>query len=220
MVKLRHNGEVIQAHFQKIINMGYSGRDSEAVSQHIEELAEEGVPAPPEVPMQYPVGPSNIDTNPESISVLGSETSGEAEFAIILVGNNTYIAVASDHTDRALETHSVAKSKAICPNVISTEVWDFETIEDHWDKIELRSWVGSKDSGLYQDATVDEIIHPDNIIDEISSNYEEPLSATAILSGTVPVQADEVSNHSHFGVELYDPVLDRSLGIDYNVNIL
>ncbi|NIQ18355.1 MAG: DUF2848 domain-containing protein, partial [Candidatus Aenigmarchaeota archaeon] len=77
---------------------------------HIEELRREGIPPPPSVPMLFPVLSHNITTAGQ-IQVVGSRTSGEAEFVLLLDGENIFVGVGSDHTDRDLERHSIMKSK-------------------------------------------------------------------------------------------------------------
>jgi len=85
-------------------------------------------------PTLYPVSRRSL-TQASLIEVLGEETSGEAEFVLLMENEKQiYVGVGSDHTDRKLEMFDIAWSKNICPNVISTELWSFENVLPHWDK--------------------------------------------------------------------------------------
>ena len=90
---------------------GYTGRDQAGVLAHVEELRKIGVPAPEKVPSMYWVEPERV-SNTGLLWVVGEFSSGEGEvFLARDKGNNLCVTVASDHTDRALETVSVAKAK-------------------------------------------------------------------------------------------------------------
>jgi hypothetical protein len=112
----------------ELVVAGWTGRNTEAVQHHIEELAALGVPAPSQVPLYYRVG-AELLTQAPAISVLGADTSGEAEPLLICDATGTlWLGLASDHTDRALETLSVAKSKQVCPKPVARDLWRFDTV--------------------------------------------------------------------------------------------
>lgn len=93
---------------------------------------------------------------------------------------------ASDHTDRDLETESILKSKQAAPNIVSKRAWRFNDVRDHWDDIELRTWnTHDGESNSYQEATLGEILPPDEILDIVRDRHETPLHGAAVLSGTV-----------------------------------
>jgi hypothetical protein len=60
----------------------------------------------------------------------------------VLAGGEVFVGVGSDHTDRALERLSIPAAKQACPKVAGTAVWRLDEVEDHWDRLELRAWVG------------------------------------------------------------------------------
>ncbi len=204
----------------RMINAGYVGRNIKAVKAHIEELAKEGVPAPPEVPMVFPVLSHNI-TTAEEIEVIGDKTSGEAEFVLLLNENNIYVGVGSDHTDREVETVSIIKSKQICPNVLSKIVWDYEDIKRDWDTLMIQSWVkpiGSDDETLYQSASLETIISPEDIIELIRSKLtDKQMNSMVIFSGTVPILTDEMICGYYFRSEIFNKKTGGRLTCAYHI---
>lgn len=212
------DGLGIDLEIERVYNAGYSGRDQEAVQAHIDELVEEGIPEPENVPEIYELGPHTTAIDPESIRVVGSDTSGEAEFALLRAGGETYVAAASDHTDRDLETRSIQESKQIAPNVLSRRVWRFDDVREHWDEIELRAWNWiDGERTLYQDTTLAAVLPPEDILDTARERFDGPLQGVAILSGTVATVTGDISPGIRFEVELHDPVRDRSLSLGYDV---
>jgi len=115
---------------ERIANCGYTGRNEEEVRKHVEELAEEGVPAPETVPAVYPK-PDHLITTADGIDVVSGKTSGEAEFVLFPQGSEVYVGVGSEHTDRELEGDDVLLSKTVCPNVVGDTVWRLSDVADH-----------------------------------------------------------------------------------------
>lgn len=217
-IDLNVRGDVVTVAIDRVVNAGYSGRDRESVRKHVDELVEDGIEAPDRVPTTYRVPPGVLRVDPGAIQVVGEDTSGEAEFALLVTGTETYVVAASDQTDRNLECDDVRKSKAIAPNVLSRDAWRFSTVRDRWDDIELRAWnVVDGERVRYQDATLGQILEPDAILEMVRDRYGGPLDGTAILSGTVPVVSGELQPGSRFEVELVDPDAGRSLSVTYDV---
>ena len=101
-----------------MVNAGYVGRDQATVKAHIEEMRRLGNPAPTSVPVFFMLTADNV-TTADQIDVLGTGTSGEVEYVLLLHEDEVFVAVGSDHTDRALEGASIGKSKQVCKNVVS-----------------------------------------------------------------------------------------------------
>lgn len=215
-------GRVVRVAPERVVNAGYSGRDEEAVREHVAELREEGVSAPERVPETYPVGTHTLCSDPGSIGVVGADTSGEAEVAFLIGSRETYVVAASDHTDRALEASDVGKSKAICPNVLSHHAWRLADVREHWDDLCLRAWnTIDGERRRYQDATLGDLQPPEALFELTEERYDGPMAGTVLLSGTVPVIGEGgVAPGSRFAVELYDPERDRSLTVSYDVEVL
>ncbi len=205
---------------KRMINAGYVGRDVSATKAHIEELAREGVPPPPSIPMLFPILSGNITTEGR-IEVVSEKTSGEAEFVLLLMGDAVYVAVGSDHTDRELETRDMLLSKQVCPNVISTEVWDYRDVQDHWDDILLESWVRpapGEDEVLYQKAPLAAILSAPDIIDLVKSRLSDAdCDSLVIFSGTISTLAGQTIYGSYFRCALTDPHLERRISCGYEI---
>jgi len=115
---------------------GWTGRDKNVVDQHIKELAEIGIAPPSSVPLYYQVSNTLLTQTP-AIQVLGGGTSGEVEPLLLKYNDELWIGLASDHTDRELEAHSVAASKQICAKPTAQELWKYDDVKDHIDSLIL-----------------------------------------------------------------------------------
>ena len=208
---------------KRMINAGYVGRNRDAVQAHIDELAKEGVPTPNKIPMIFPVVSSNLTTDSE-IDVVGEKTSGEVEYVLVLNGTEVLVGIGSDHTDREVEVLSIVKSKQVCPNVMAAEVWMLNEVIDGWDDIILRSWVRTAEHEteiLYQEAKLGTIISAVELMDIVKSKVADGvIDGIAVFSGTVPVITDGMIFGTHFRIELFDPKLGRSIGMEYQVRNL
>ena len=201
---------------KQILVAGYTGRDRAKVLEHIEELRHLGVEPPPRVPMVYVLGPDQLSLSP-AIHVAGRETSGEAEFFLLRVDDVTYVGVASDHTDRKEEAIDVEHSKLICPHPISSTLWRYADLVDHWDRIEIRSWTTDHAGRrLYQEGHLDAFLGVDDLLREVRDAGHSDLSQRVIYCGTLPTLEGFVYG-SRFEAELHDPVLDRTLTCAYEV---
>lgn len=217
---LKRNAERIPLEFQvkRMVNGGYVGRDQEGVKRHIEELSKKGIPGPASTPALYPL-PIRTLTQSPFIETFGEETSGEAEFVLLVESEERiYVGVGSDHTDRKLEAVNIAQSKTIVPNVISKEVWFFDDVLPHWDEIILRSWVtldGKR--SLYQEAPLRSILPPRDLLSFVRSNIQGDLSHIVIFSGTIGLLNGEFIFGEKFEVELENPVSRDRLSVSYDV---
>jgi hypothetical protein len=203
---------------KRIANCGYTGRNEEEVHKHIAELQSEGVSPPKTFPTVYPK-PSHLITMGGTIEVVSERTSGEAEFVLFPQGTESYVGVGSDHTDRNLEREDVVLSKTVCPNLVGETVWRLSDIVDHWDQLRLRSWT-DPDSQLYQEATLDAILPPDELVSLVTERSTEPIEGTAVFSGSVGTETGELVYGDTFATELYDPVLERAISLEYDVREL
>ena len=199
---------------EKLIVAGWTGRDRAKVDHHIEELAAIGVPAPSTVPLYYQCAPYLLTQKPE-IQVLGTETSGEAEPFILKLDGKIWLGLASDHTDRALEAHSVAASKQICAKPVAEDLWLLDTVSDHLDEIELRSWIFEDGEWQpYQEGTLSEILPLQVLIDGAGLT-----DGTAMLCGTLPAIGG-VRPAAQFKMELLDRVTGNQITASYASSVL
>ncbi|WP_305984022.1 DUF2848 domain-containing protein [Roseibium sp. MMSF_3544] len=198
----------------RLIVAGWTGRNRAAVDHHIEELAAIGVAPPSAVPLYYQCAPSLL-TQETDIQVLGPDTSGEAEPFLISLGGKLWMGLASDHTDRALEAHSVAASKQICAKPVAGTLWAYEEVAPHTDKLTLQSWIMEKgDWTLYQDGTLSSILPLEHLIEGASVH-----EGTAMLCGTLPAIGG-VRAAADFKMSLTDPILGRAIEWQYRASSL
>jgi len=214
--------EEIFFQIRRMVNAGYTGRNQEAVKQHIEELKKEGIPAPESTPTAYEVISKLVYFDPE-IEVIGNKTSGEAEFVLLCSGQEVYVGVGSDHTDRELESVSIIKSKQVCPNVMAGRVWRLKDVRQGWDKMILRSWVAT-DRGekvLYQEAPLSVMMTPEDLMSFVNNKMaDKRLDGVVIYSGTIPLLREKPNYNNYFKVELYNPDNGKRLNCAYNIHIL
>ena len=205
---------------EHIYNGGYAGRNQEQVREHIEELAKVGVPVPTTTPTLYPIANYNLTTS-RQVQVQNPETSGEIEYALLWQAGIAYVTVGSDHTDRALENFSVAKSKQACPNVIPRRVWLHEEVRDHSDAVQLKCWV-SKDGkrSLYQDGTLGALMKPEEWKPIFTKLGIKNLNNSVFFSGTINTVGKQLIFADSYELEMTDPVLKRSLRHQYRVSKL
>lgn len=170
---------------KRLIVAGYTGRDTEAVEEHIAELAAIGVPPPPSVPMFYDLDPALLTTGP-IIQVAGENTSGEAEPVLIRHGGRYYLGVGSDHTDRDLERTDIAESKAACPKPFADRVLtlpaDLAALD--WDGIGLESSVDGVD---YQRGTLAALRTPADLLARLADTLGDLAGDLIVFGGTVPL---------------------------------
>jgi len=160
-------------------------------------------------------------TTDDFYEVVDEDSTGEAEYALLIGKNRIYVAVGSDHTDRKLEITSIPKAKQLSPNFISSSVWLFEDVKEQWDEIELRSWIGRGRDTLYQEATLAAFMRPEELLERVKAllggNLEE---GTVIFSGTVGALVKGMPFSDSFEVELLDRNKNRSLTCGYNLQVL
>jgi hypothetical protein len=209
---------------ERMVNAGYASRSQEKVWKHIEELKEKGVPAPDEIPTLYPVA-SYLITTGNTIEVVEEDNSGEVEYVLLIDKDDVYVGVGSDHTDRKLEAISIVKAKQMCPNVISSVVWLYDDLKDHWDQLVLRSWVLRQGERiLYQEGDLGELLSPSDLISFVRKKMKggdgKNLRNVVIYSGTIPIKTDRILAGEGFEAQLYDPVTKETLECKYSIELL
>jgi len=212
-------GAVRTAAIDRLIVAGWTGRDLDAVEQHIAELAAVGVRRPSTVPCFYCLG-ANLLTHAPAIDVAGCHSSGEVEVVLISLADGLHVGVGSDHTDRRVETYGVTVSKQMCPKPVSRELWAFRDIESHWDDLVLRSWVtrqGTRE--LYQEGPVTKMLAADDLIGRYLGRRGALPVGTAMYCGTLTVNG-AISGGDRFEIELEDPRLKRTLHHAYAARCL
>lgn len=208
---------LVQAPF--LLGAGYAGRTQDKVREHIEELAQLGVPRPDAIPILFPITADQI-TTAHHIDVQGTMTSGEVEYVLLQLAGEWFVTVGSDHTDRELERFSVEKSKQMCPNVMAQTLWAAQDVRDHWDELVLRAWVTKEGTRtLYQEDSLAALLPPAELLTAVRSRVTHSLEEVPIFSGTIATLAGLIFADS-FEMELSDPILKRAIRHRYTVRSL
>jgi hypothetical protein len=122
----------------ELVIAGWTGRNSAAIEHHIHELEALGVPRPSTVPLYYRVSHQQL-TQADAVQALGAESSGEAEPVLFFTQGEWWLTVGSDHTDRQVETYSVAVSKQMCAKPVARVAWRWADVVARQDELFLRS---------------------------------------------------------------------------------
>jgi hypothetical protein len=203
---------------RQVLLAGYTGRDRAAVMAHVRELEALGVAPPQRIPSVFVVNPWSVQVV-DVIEASGPETSGEVEVVFIRDGEGLLVGVGSDHTDRACEAVDIDEAKRRCPKPVGSVFWKHEEVADHWDELELRSWMTDGiDRRLYQEGALAELLPVDELFDELRGIGFEPGRGTVVFGGSLATLGG-LRFGERFDVELRDPVLGRSISWGYRVAV-
>ena len=200
---------------RRIIIAGYTGRNQEEVRSHIRELAAQGIPAPTEIPTIFRATLDRLTLESE-VEVLGGDAAGEAEAVLLVSGDDIWVAVGSDYTDRELEKVNIGAAKQVCPKPVSAEVWRYAEVRDQWDSLVLRSWVGeSGREELYQEGRMSALLSPEDLLGRLRGRLGELVDGAVIFTGTIPLIGGRFAPRPYFEAELFDESAGRSLRCAY-----
>jgi hypothetical protein len=209
----------LEVDIRQLVIAGWAGRDLAAVAHHIEELRELGVPAPSEVPLFYRTG-NGLLTQAEQIQVVGDATSGEVETFLFMAEGELYVSLISDHTDRKLESHSVALSKQICPKPVASAAWRLADVAEYWDELVVRSWIEENGkSVLYQEGPLALLRTPLDLIGRYTAG-DSLLPPDSGMSCGTPSAMGGIRPSSCFTMELFDPRRECALRHHYKIDVL
>jgi hypothetical protein len=203
----------------RLIVAGWTGRDQTAMEAHIRELEELGVKRPPYTPVFYRVAANRLNAQPQ-LQVSGESSSGEVEFLLIKHRAEVFVGIASDHTDREVETYGVTVSKQMCDKPCAPTLWRFADVEKHWDRLILRSYATiDGERVLYQEGPVTAMHAPADLLAKFAAHDEVFADGSAMLCGTLAAIGG-IRPAQRFEIELEDPVLGRKLHHSYAVEQL
>lgn len=209
----------IEVDFNTLIVAGWAGRDMAAIEHHIEELAAIGVPRPTSVPLYYRIADNQL-TQAEQVQAVGADSSGEVETFVFAAGGEMYVSIASDHTDRKLETVSVAMSKQVCVKPVATTAWRLADVADYWDELVIRSYIVENGAEvLYQEGPLVSLRTPQDLIAGYTGGGATLPEGAGMTCGTVGAIGG-IRPSAEFAMELYDPRRQRSLRHRYHVEVL
>lgn len=223
ILTLTVNGQPTEFSIEQLAIAGWAGRDQAHVQEHIDELAALGVAPPSTTPLYYRVDPQQL-TQAETQQVLGNASSGEAEVLLLVDSQRQlFVSLASDHTDRELESHSVAFSKQVCIKPLAREAWPYDEVAGHWDQLRLRSEIEEQGARVeYQNGTLAELLDIPTLLERLPDALRDDqgiLPNTALLCGTVPAIGG-IRVSPLFAGSLQDPVLNRSIQLNYQLTTL
>lgn len=204
---------VLDVEVNQLVIAGWVGRDQEAVLHHIRELEALGVPAPGAVPLFYRVATNQLSQQTQ-LEVVGDQTSGEAEPFVFFHRGEYWVSLISDHTDRHLETFSVALSKQACIKPVAGHAWRMSEVKAHWDQLELHAWINvNGDWVTYQQGALSSLLTPLDLLSRyfVAGQVEEGF---AMSCGTLSAIGG-IRPSSEFRMALHDPVLNRTLEHTY-----
>lgn len=202
-----------------LIVAGWAGRDAAAIEHHIEELALLGISPPSAVPLYYRIADNQL-TQAEHVQVVGPSSSGEVETFVFAAGGEMYVSIASDHTDRKLEAHSIALSKQACVKPIGTQAWRLSDVADYWDELVIRSYIEENGATvLYQEGALASLRTPLDLIARYTQGAALLPDGAGMTCGTVGAIGG-IRPAQSFTMELFDPRRQRTLRHRYDVEVL
>jgi hypothetical protein len=208
---------------RRLVIAGWTGRDAAAIAHHIEELEAIGVPRPSSVPLYYRVG-AGLLTQSDAIEALGPNSSGEAEPMLFFADGEWWLTVASDHTDRQVETYSVAVSKQMCAKPVATTAWRWRDVAGHQDELQLRSRILEDGRWIdYQAGTFASIRPLAGLRDGVyaAEGGEEGRFMTCGTLGAIPnARGEGIRPAAEMELEIHDPRHGRRIVHRYAVQAL
>jgi len=211
-LRLTLDGNDTDVAIHTVIVAGWTGRDRDAVEKHMAELEAVGVPRPSSAPVFYRVSASRLTTAPAIEST--DSSSGEVEPVLLQHGGELWVGTGSDHTDREVETYSVAVSKQLCDKPIAPELWRYEAVAGHWDELELRSWIDG--DTLYQEGALSGLMRPEDLMPKAEPRLAD---GTLMFCGTLAAIGG-IRPARDFRYELSDPVSHRKISGRYEMRAL
>ncbi len=217
-------GAPIEVAVSRLVVAGWTGRDAAAIEHHIAELARIGVPRPSAVPLYYRLAAALL-TQADRIEALGVASSGEAEPVLLRHAGRWWLTVGSDHTDRAVETYSVAVSKQLCAKPVARMAWSWDEVADHADALLLRSEIEEGGQWVaYQEGTLAKI----RPLAELIAGLPADLPVTdglAMFCGTLGAIASAAGGEAiraaaAMRVQIVDRQRGRTLSHEYRVGVL
>lgn len=207
-------GETLELELTHLVVAGWTGRDQAAIQHHIEELAALGVKPPSATPLYYRVSASLL-TQADRIEAVGEASSGEVEPLVVQQGGRRWLGLASDHTDRALEAHSVAMSKQVCAKPCASELWAWEDVADRLEEIALESWIHEDGDWVpYQQGTLASIRPLAALIEGVGLD-DLAAEGAAMLCGTFGAKGG-VRPAARFRMVMRDPANGREISHEYS----
>ena len=207
----------------QLVIAGWTGRDRAAIEHHIEELARLGVHRPSSVPLYYRASRSLL-TQAQEVEMLGAASSGEAEPVLVRHDGRWWLTVGSDHTDRTVETYSVAVSKQMCAKPVARAAWAWDDVAERADGLVLRSEIFESGRWVtYQEGALARIQPLPALVEGLPGEVEvaDGLVLFCGTHGAIP-NADGLAIRPapRMRLEMIDAAASRSISHEYRVTTL
>ena len=205
----------------RVVIAGWTGRDSQSVQRHIDELKAVGIPEPSAVPTFYNVS-ADLVTQQPVIQVLGPASSGEVEPVLFAADDGIWLTVGSDHTDRDVERAGIALAKQLCAKPVARTAWRWDEVRANADTMLIKSWIhdAGGDRTAYQQGTLEEILPLDALLEQMHQQTGRGMEpGTVMFCGTVPAIGGIRPSGKFSGLVL-DPAAGRTITLDYEVDHL
>lgn len=209
--------ERIEPDIARLVLAGFAGRSAVEIEAHIAEMARQGVPRPPRIPMFWPVLP-HLLTQARGISIYGPDTTPEVEYVLFDWRGIRYVTLGNDQCDIEVEARlSSEKSKNLCPKVVAREAWRVADVLAHWD--ELRLTLSCNGDTMQQDRLA-VLIRPEVLRDKLAALDGGNDQGRMIFSGTIATRAAFPPPPYDLTMRLTDERLGREIRHDVRVTAL
>ncbi|HEX5201056.1 DUF2848 family protein [Paractinoplanes rhizophilus] len=200
----------------RVYNLGFTIRDKEKMQRHLDEVTGVHVDWPERPPIIFPISSwaTIVDSD---VPVQYDTTSGEIEIVTVVTPEGLLVGTGSDHTDRKLEQTDVPWSKQAAPNVLAPTLWRWADVRDHWDEVQLESYV---DGRPYQKASVAEFWTPQEMVDSVEGRLGDVPGTKVFYSGTVVSLDERLDFGRQWSLRMIDPVTGKTIRHDYTVSVL
>ena len=204
----------------KVLIAGWAGRDKAGVQHHIDELAAIGIAPPSETPLFYEVSRDRLNTTGR-IQEVGIDSGGEVELVLWRLNGALYFGLGSDHTDRALESHSVALSKQISDKPVSTQVIALNDLKAPLDDLTMTCDIHEDGRWVsYQKGQLNTLIPPLDLLAMAEQRGAITSSDNlAMLCGTLPAIGG-IRAAERYQMALSDPEGQPLISLGYSVERL
>ncbi|MFK7966381.1 MAG: DUF2848 domain-containing protein [Burkholderiaceae bacterium] len=209
-----------QVDISQVIIAGWTGRDTNSVQKHVEELKALGIPPPSATPTFYRVSAELVSQGP-SMQVLGPASTGEIEPVLFAAEDGIWLTVGSDHTDRDIERAGIALAKQLCGKPVAQTAWRWDEVRSHADTMLLKSWISDRgDRVAYQQGSLAEILPLDTLLEQMQVQMGIGLEpGTMVFCGTLPTSGG-VRPSARFSGLILDPSAGRTITLDYAIDFL
>jgi len=210
-------GERITLVIERLLLSGFAGRSTEDVEHHIAEMARQGVPRPPQIPMFWPVLP-HLLTQGDEVAVYGHETTPEVEYVLFTWRNELYVTLGNDQCDIEVEAHGWSeRSKNLCQKTVARQAWRVADELAHWDELELTLTCNGE---LLQQDRLSALIRPETLLEKVSAADGPQNDGRMIFSGTIATQGRRPKPPYDVAMRLRDPVRGREIARGFRVTAL